>query len=143
MQVSDLFRVILKSEGEVQDSPVAKEAGSSQVLNFKATPAYTPEGKSTIWLKVTLWGKIAEMLSGKVAHGDTFFITGDVQQESYDTDNGTRYSNVLTVSKIVRVKTFPLAGGEAESEDSGTTRTKAMAQAASTAAPVVDSDIPF
>lgn len=145
MQVVDLFRAILKSEGEVQGSPVAKEAGSSHVLNFKATPAYTPEGKSTIWTKVTLWGKLAEMLSGNVQHGDTFFITGDLQRESYETDSGeTRYTEVLTVTKIVRVKSLPLAGESSEAtEDSGTTRTKAVAKAASTSTPVVADDIPF
>lgn len=90
----------------------------SAVLNFSLAinRAYTTEGgekkESTTFVDVTAWGRVAEVVAEYSGKGETLFVEGRLEQETWDDkESGKSRSKLIVVAENVQ-----LLGGKKSAE---------------------------
>lgn len=58
--------------------------------------------KSTDWIDCKAWGKTAELIGEKFAKGDYFQAQGNIQQESWEAQDGSKRSKLfINVERVI------------------------------------------
>jgi single-strand DNA-binding protein len=93
------------------------------------------------FIDLTIWGNFAELVANKARKGDTVTISGRLQQERWETEDGSKRSKVVVVvDTLVGECMYRKADGSdtpARTEGNEQTAVQSAAPAAS------DDDIPF
>jgi len=90
------------------------------VANFSlATTSGWGDSKATAWIRVTIWGKLAENLSQYITQGKQLLVVGELQP---DPETGgpriwTDTNGVARSSFEITAREIRLLGGKTESEE--------------------------
>ncbi len=123
--------------GRAGSTPVVRKLKSGEsVANFSvAVDRFKKKDdgdNGPIWVKVTLWGKQADVLSPYITKGKQLVVSGDVDIQSYETKDGeTRTEITLRANKVTL-----MGGGETRDESQDATEQEESTE-------VSDEDIPF
>jgi single-strand DNA-binding protein len=95
-----------------------RAAGQSQVCSFSvgvATYDRTAKQKTTVWVRVSVWGKRAEQLAPMLTKGGRVACTGDMSLRTYVDKSGATVTSVEIKAQDV---TLMGGGGERQSQGS-------------------------
>lgn len=100
-----------------RDSELKYTKSGAPVLNFSmATTKKWGKGdqkqEKTIWHNVVQWGKIAESLAPQLKKGCKVLIKGEVDQESWEDQNGNKQRK--TIITAFRVEPFYMANANTQ-----------------------------
>lgn len=107
---------ILTISGNVGREPELRSTQSGEkVLSFSfANKVGFGEKAVTQWYDVSIWGKRAESLNGKISKGEKLILSGEQRLVEYQTKaGGTDKKNTLRVSEL------EFAGGKSDSASTG------------------------
>ncbi len=87
------------------DTSEVRQAGATNVLELSvATTEKVKKADNwedlTQWHKVTLWGRLADVVSGYCKKGDRIYIEGKLRYEQYEKDGVTRYVTKIQAERI-------------------------------------------
>lgn len=102
MSVRGLNRVIIM--GNLGTDPELREAGSTPVCSLSiATPGRVVDKEQQVeWVKVTTFGKTAELCSKFLKKGSNALIEGRMQTDKYTDKQGvTKYSTKVIGERVV------------------------------------------
>ena len=117
-----------------QDSVLRYTQNQTAVAGFSmAVDVGWGERKTTLWLKVSVWGKRGESLSEYIRKGDMISICGEISLEQWDS-NGKAGANVC-----VNASDVTLCGGG--QQDQGGYQQAPGQQAATPATPAAQPDL--
>lgn len=100
----------LTVQGFLTDKPETRTINNGNTVT-SASIAYTPRVKvggewqdgSTLFIRVTVWGKDGEMLAYKADKGDLVIASGDLIQESYKTKSGEERSSLKLTARTIGI----------------------------------------
>jgi single-stranded DNA-binding protein len=96
--------------------------------------------KETIWIRVTLWGNMAESLAPHLTKGKMVSVSGDL--EAPDAWIGKQDGEAHAALNITG-RNLTFCGGGKEGENSGQRPAAARPQQAESSNGIMDEDIPF
>lgn len=91
--------------GNVGRDAQLRDAGGSKVLSFSLANTSPFGEKKTEWYTVSLWGKQAESLNGRITKGTPLVVVGEVGTRSYKAKDGTDRTELT-----LRANTVQFAG---------------------------------
>lgn len=87
--------------GNLGRDPELKEKGETKWVNLSvATTDGYGDKQTTEWHNVTAFGKVAENVAKYKKKGDTVFIEGRLQTDTYEKDGEKRYATKIIASSI-------------------------------------------
>ena len=108
--------------GRVGSDPERKDAGVSNVLNFRvANDTGYGDKKTTNWFRCGYWGRRGVKLANYLEKGKQVFISGELTIREYEKDGQKRISPEINVEKVdfvgSREPSEPRAAPQTEGED--------------------------
>ena len=82
--------------GRLVKEPELKELdrGNARCVIFIANDVYLGQNKETGFYRVTAWGKLARIVAESANTGTELFITGRLEQNRYEDENGNTIYDV-------------------------------------------------
>lgn len=89
-----------------KDPEVRFTPGGQAVANFSiaCSESWTKDGQKqerTEWVRVTAWGKTAELCGEYLKKGKQVFVEGKMQTREYEKDGQKRYATEIVASNVV------------------------------------------
>jgi single-strand DNA-binding protein len=100
------------------------------------------KGRDTLWMKVAVWNKPAQVIADYVKKGSKIIVSGELQQETWTKEGVEKSQMVLSCEKFTLLD-FKKDGGGAPSGGAPSGSTSRPAAKTRPAAPVEDEDVPF
>jgi single-strand DNA-binding protein len=88
-----------------QDAQLRKTSSGKSVANISLA-VQRPGDKVPIWMKVTLWNKIAEFVTSRVGKGSYIMVEGELGTNSWQDQDGRTRTEVIIVADNIEVITF-------------------------------------
>lgn len=90
-------------DAELRFTPSGSAVASfGMACNRKWTDRNTKEEKEqTSFFDVTMWGMLAENVAASIARGTRIVVTGRLEQQQWETDNGEKRSKVVVIADEV------------------------------------------
>ena len=114
--------------GSVGQDPEIKTVGDNQVANFSIACNESWKDKNgenkekTEWVRMTAWGKLAEIIEKWVKKGQLVYVEGKMETRSYDKDGQTHYQTSINLN------TLKMLGGKKEGPNEGPNHGSTSAQ---------------
>lgn len=121
--------------GNVGKVSELKQASSTQVINVSLA---TKEGETSIWHKITAFGKTAENVSKYVSVGDKIAIEGKLSYRDYEKDGVKHYT-----TDIIAVNIEFISKSTANKQPSTQTQVQAATQPNQAPTFADNSELPF
>jgi single-strand DNA-binding protein len=100
------------------DSELKYTNNSTAILKFSVAVGRYEKGQTTTsFFDVTQWGKAAESLAGKLTKGKQVVVRGEMRQEFWNAQDGSKRSKWTLVADSFGVQ--PLSYGDSDSSYSG------------------------
>ena len=97
------------------DSELKYTNGSTPILKFSVAVGRYEKGQTTTsFFDVTQWGKAAESLAGKLTKGKQVVVRGEMRQEFWNAQDGSKRSKWTLVADSFGVQ--PLSYGDDDSD---------------------------
>lgn len=97
--------------GRLGRDPSSKDVNGKSVCAFSIAVDGRKDGagnKSTLWLEIRAWGKLAEICQKYLAKGRQVFVVGELRAEEWNGRDGTKRSEIRVIADKVEF----LGGGE-------------------------------
>lgn len=116
-------------QGRLTHNPeLRKTPSGASVLDFQvASNRYVPkkgqEGqfdKYTTFVRVTLWNRMADRYSEKLHTGDMVIVEGQLTDDNFKRDDGTKTSGRIKLDQIARISLIPRGEKTATSSEAST-----------------------
>lgn len=100
--------------GRLTRDPELKTVNSTSLCNFSiaVNKFFTTNGErkeKTNYFDCVVWGKQAEILKQYAGKGKQICISGELEQQTWDTSEGKKASKI-----VIRVNAFQLLGGKSQ-----------------------------
>lgn len=88
-----------------RDAQLKATSSGHSVLEFPLAWNDYRNGKAgpTTWFSVTVWGKFAEALNGKIAKGQKVIVKGRTELQTWESKDGKPGAKVVLTADFVRI----------------------------------------
>jgi len=111
--------------GRIGTSAELRQTSNDQaVANFSLAvdrPKRNGEKQNPIWIKVTVWGKMAEALTEYLTKGSSITVSGSIDLREYNTSDGETRTELVLNARDITLQGKGNAGEAAEPAEKKTT----------------------
>ncbi len=133
------------------DPEMRSTKGGEQVANFRVATnkKWTKDGskhEETTWHHVSAFGKIAEIIGKYVTKGSMVYIQGEIRNETWDKDDGTKGYKTSIVAQNIQLLTPKSSGPQVEPDfitDAAAQRPPGVRNYADDIGKKSDGEVPF
>jgi single-strand DNA-binding protein len=100
------------------------------------------KGRDTLWIKVAVWNKPAQVIADYVKKGSKIIVSGELQQETWTKDGAEKSQMALNCQNFTLLDSRKEGGGAPSGGGSGSGTSRPAARS-KPPAPVEEEDVPF